>query len=190
METCQTALKEWAVVVDALQRGDQILLLRKGGILDVGGEFSLEAERFCLWPTYLHQEADWLAADHQHRLAPILAQPREADAYTIASFAEVTDILAVPSREQLDALAGEHVWSSEYLDMRWRYRPELPLYLLLLRVHHLGEPVVLRETVQQRGCKSWVDLDPPVALGGLAPVLSDPDHARRRALVKSVLQVR
>ena len=29
---CQIALKEWAVTVQALARGEQILLLRKGGI--------------------------------------------------------------------------------------------------------------------------------------------------------------
>ncbi|MCH8298299.1 MAG: DUF1802 family protein, partial [Chloroflexi bacterium] len=28
---CQMALKEWAVTVEAMAQGDQVLLLRKGG---------------------------------------------------------------------------------------------------------------------------------------------------------------
>ena len=34
-----TALKEWAVTVDALGRGDQIIILRKGGIHKEDKEF-------------------------------------------------------------------------------------------------------------------------------------------------------
>ena len=32
-EQCQIALKEWAVTVESLAEGRQILLLRKGGIV-------------------------------------------------------------------------------------------------------------------------------------------------------------
>ncbi len=36
------AFKEWAVIVDALGRGDQILILRKGGISEGRGGFQIE----------------------------------------------------------------------------------------------------------------------------------------------------
>src|SRR5687768_3845167 len=40
------ALKEWATVCTALETGRQILLLRKGGIHETGGQFELEHSRF------------------------------------------------------------------------------------------------------------------------------------------------
>ncbi|MBI2300855.1 MAG: DUF1802 family protein [Armatimonadetes bacterium] len=178
--TCTRALKEWAVVTDALASGDQVILLRKGGIADVGGEFRLESERFALWPTYLHQDTDWLRPDETHRLARTLAARGAEDVVRLAWFAQVDSVLVVPSRASLDDLADEHVWSAAYLDQRWQYRPELPLYLLLLRVSELAGPVTLHETEAQRGCRSWVDFEPPVSLAGMRAVLSD-DTFRLRA---------
>ena len=43
-----TALKEWSTVIDALGRGDQVILIRKGGIADP--PFGVEADRFYLFP--------------------------------------------------------------------------------------------------------------------------------------------
>ena len=43
-----TALKEWASVIAALDRGEQVVLIRKGGLADP--HFGLEADRFYLFP--------------------------------------------------------------------------------------------------------------------------------------------
>ena len=48
-----TALKEWSNVIESLGRGEQIILIRKGGIADP--HFGIEADRFYLYPTYFHQ---------------------------------------------------------------------------------------------------------------------------------------
>ena len=54
----RTAFKEWAIVVDALGRGEQILILRKGGIAEGRGGFKPEHERFLLFPTLFHQQRE------------------------------------------------------------------------------------------------------------------------------------
>jgi len=46
------ALKEWATVVNALENGDQTVLLRKGGILEDSSGFVVESEKFFLFPTF------------------------------------------------------------------------------------------------------------------------------------------
>ena len=46
------ALKEWAVVCRALEEGRQIVLLRKGGILEYRQSFKVKHDRFLLFPTY------------------------------------------------------------------------------------------------------------------------------------------
>ena len=48
-----TSLKEWANVIEALGRGEEIILIRKGGIADP--HFGVEADRFYLYPTFFHQ---------------------------------------------------------------------------------------------------------------------------------------
>src|SRR5713101_2916398 len=47
------ALKEWASAIAALGRGEQVILIRKGGIADP--KFGLEAQRFYLFPTNFHE---------------------------------------------------------------------------------------------------------------------------------------
>jgi hypothetical protein len=188
MQTSQTALKEWAVIVDALGTGEQFVLLRKGGILDVGGEFSMEASEFLLWPTYLHQDTDWLAEPFHDRLAPCLAdRPAGPDRYRLSLYASTAAILQVPSRAHLDRLAGEHLWSDGYLDLRWNYRPEIPLHLLILRVCKLPEATLVHETSEQRGCRSWVELDEAVAVDRAAPVVDDASFNRRCEAIRAAM---
>jgi hypothetical protein len=184
----ERALKEWAVVVDAIAAGQQLILLRKGGIDDVGGEFKLETSHFVLWPTYLHQEGDWLGDHHQPRLAASFAARLEGDEVAITTYASVFDILEVPSRSALDALEGEHIWSPEYLDQRWEYRADLPLYLLILRADRLLEPARMTELPAYRGCKSWIDLAAPLHLSGLTPALADAEFLARAEGIKAAVR--
>src|SRR5690348_14361772 len=44
------ALKEWAAVIDAMERGRQVITLRKGGIREKA--FLVEAANFYLLPTF------------------------------------------------------------------------------------------------------------------------------------------
>ena len=61
-------LKEWSVIVEALGRGDQILLLRKGGISEATRRFTVAHDEFFLYPTQFHQGADMLKPDARHLL--------------------------------------------------------------------------------------------------------------------------
>src|SRR5216117_1413384 len=69
------AFKEWAVVVDALGRGEQIIILRKGGIREGPGGFSVDHGEFPLFPTLFHQQRDSVLPHAQRRfdaMAPML----------------------------------------------------------------------------------------------------------------------
>src|SRR5580698_4694409 len=113
-EQLHTALKEWAIVCRPLEEGRQILLLRKGGIHESGGEFELEHRRFVLFPTYVHQNLQMLKAAEHAGCSAASAEPSHVQ---INCAAEVTDILPVPSRAAMDALDGKHVWTSKLIDM-------------------------------------------------------------------------
>src|SRR5438874_5968834 len=50
------AFKEWALVCEALGRGEQTLLLRKGGIAEGRGGFAFRHSEFFLFPTFFHEQ--------------------------------------------------------------------------------------------------------------------------------------
>src|SRR3954468_6229695 len=49
--------KEWALVCEALGRGEQTILLRKGGIAEGRGGFGFRHSEFFLFPTFFHEQA-------------------------------------------------------------------------------------------------------------------------------------
>ena len=56
MAETKVAFKEWAVVVEALGAGEQILILRKGGIHEQRGQFTVAHGEFWLFPTQYHED--------------------------------------------------------------------------------------------------------------------------------------
>ena len=176
----QVALKEWAVVCGALEQGRQAVLLRKGGIYESAGEFEVEHRQFLLFPTYLHQNAQMLKPADRERLDVRSAEPSEV---VLSAAGVVTDILEVESRGQIDSIDEEHIWTAPLIDMRFNYRPENPLYLLVIRAYRLPQPVTIANTPAYAGCKSWVPLDQPVELGPTTPVLDDARFEARRARI-------
>jgi len=178
----QVALKEWAVVCRALEQGRQAVLLRKGGVCETAGEFEVENREFLFFPTYLHQNLNMLKRTEHPGFEPRSAEPEQV---TITGAGVVTDIIRLKSRAQIDAIDDEHVWTPPLIDMRFSYRPQNPLYLLLVRAYRLRQPLSLANTPAYAGCKSWVPLDHPVELGDALPVLDDLKYATRR---DSILQ--
>src|SRR5687768_3006004 len=72
------AFKEWAIVVDALGRGEQIFILRTGGIHEGRGGFKMEHSEFVLFPTLFHQQRESVIEPAQtpfDEIAPHLSPP-------------------------------------------------------------------------------------------------------------------
>ncbi|MGD0389344.1 MAG: DUF1802 family protein [Tepidisphaeraceae bacterium] len=180
----RVALKEWAVVCAALGSGRQIILLRKGGIYESAGEFEIEHRQFLLFPTYLHQNAAMLKDDEKNKLPVTTAEPKKIE---ISLAAEITDIIPMSDRAAMDALNDEHIWSAGLIGMRFNYRPENPLYLLLVRACRLARPTTIENTPAYAGCKSWVPLDRAIATQDAVPALDDAEYARRREKVLAVI---
>jgi hypothetical protein len=176
----QVGLKEWAVVCRALEQGRQTVLLRKGGIYEAAGEFEVEHREFLLFPTYLHQNLRMLKPAEHAGFEPRSAEP---DQVTISAAGVVTDILELQSRDQIEAIDDEHVWTSPLIDMRFNYRPENPLYLLLVRAYRLERPTQLVNTPAYAGCKSWVPLDRAIELGHAMPAIDDAAYESRRGSI-------
>ncbi len=181
MTTTDVALKEWATVCDALASGRQAILLRKGGIQEGPGGFTIVHRRFALLPTRLHEQRDMLKPEFQDQTDGE-ASP---EAFELTHAGEITDIVVVPSREALDRLDRFHVWAAPYLEMRWNYRPERPLYLLIVRAYALALPFTLKNTYEIAGCRSWVPL--PTALDVATSAIDGDTFARQRDAIRALM---
>jgi hypothetical protein len=166
------ALKEWKTVCDALGSGRQIILLRKGGIYEAAGEFEIEHRQFLLFPTYLHQKPEMLKTGEQEKVSSVSAEPAHI---TLEFAGEITDIIPMPKREAMDAIDDQHIWAKPLIDMRYAYRPENPLYLLVVRVYRLEHAVTIENTPAYAGCKSWVPLGDSVDVKSARPVMDETD---------------
>jgi hypothetical protein len=179
-----TALKEWAVVCDALRSGRQMILLRKGGIVEAAGEFKVEHEQFLLFPTFVHQDYKMLKPEVHARFRPHASEPSQI---TIDTAAEIVNIVRVGSRAEIDNLDAEHVWTSRLIDMRFNYKPQNPLYLLIVRAYELPQAVMIANTPAYAGCKSWVPLDEAMDCRDAKSVVdNDRFEQRRRAILDAV----
>lgn len=170
------ALKEWAIVCDLLATGRCCLLLRKGGIHETSGpgRFTLEHDRFAMFPAWEHERLDWIKPAFRVRDEPIAEEPTEL---ALQAWAEAARIWQVPSRRAFDTLDDLHPWSAGQIDMRFHYKPERPLYLLALRVHRLNEPKVIANRPAFAGCRSWVPLPPEDRIDPHAATPAMPDDA-------------
>lgn len=178
-------LKEWAVAVRALDAGEQILLLRKGGIAEK--QFLVEHEEFFLYPTYEHQQAAQIRPPFHDALARTLAEPRDPAAVRIADWARVVAAYPITDEATADALAAHTLWTPEYIRERLHWRPKKPLYALALRVYRLAESRAIPYLPAYGGCKSWLDLDAGLAGAAGAPVLDDAAFARDLARVREAV---
>ena len=185
--TCQMALKEWAVTCQALARGEQVLLLRKGGIHEDGKDFRVIHREFLLYPTYEHQKADLLRTEHQPALSALLEQPRESDKITFSHFAKAEEVLEVADQEKVDDLEPHYIWTTAYAQSRLHWKPMLPLSVMLLRTYRMEDPVTVPWLPEYGGCTSWVEVLSDVPLGNLEPVLSDAEFRAKVDAIKGSL---
>ena len=62
------ALKEWAIVCKAAEDGKQVLLFRKGGIMEYRNGFELKHKNFFLFPTFEHQSMESIREEYKKEL--------------------------------------------------------------------------------------------------------------------------
>lgn len=181
------ALKEWAVLIAALDQGRQIVTIRKGGIREETKDFRVRHEAFLLYPTYDHQQADLLKPEYRDDLAAVLARGMDpAREVEITHYARVTDAFETSRDESVRALSPHYVFSDEYAGKRLHWRPRKPLEVMLLRVFRLERPHRLMVTPEYGGCKSWIELPGDIALAGMTPVLDDTRYARMAEPVRAL----
>jgi len=166
------ALKEWAVTIEALLAGDQVVILRKGGI----GEkrFELPHREFFLFPTYLHQRPELVVPSARDRYATVL-RPRsdEPEELPLRAWARLHDAFPIEGLEGLEAMRDLHILAPAYAGERLRWRRTQPLWAAVLRVFRIETPPTFRVLPEHGGCVSWVTMQEAITPGDRTAVLDD-----------------
>lgn len=172
--------KEWASVCEALGRGRQILILRRGGIHENGGEFIPSHQDFLLLPTYWHQQTSSIKPADRTFLAISQNHYPQHDILSVEYHAVVTDSFRIQSLAALERVRSHHIWSDEVITERYHRWKTDQIYGLLVRVFRLDHPLAIPIGPEYAGCRSWISLPEPAVILGETPVLSDPafDHLR------------
>lgn len=160
VKTATAALKEWAIVCRALEEGRQLILLRKGGIIEYRQGFEVKHRTFLLYPTFEHQSKDFLQPDYENNLDLVLMQyASESGRNKITSCAVVVQVKELVDMAVIARLGKYHIWNDRYLAKRVSYNPGKPLTLLVLRVYKMNNPVIVAGGPQLAGCRSWIPIE-------------------------------
>ena len=162
----QTAFKEWAAICRALAAGRQDVILRKGGIVEAGGEFRPDHAAFLLLPTFVHQSPESLIPQARDLLIDIDADRPPAGTVVFRHAATVLESRRVTQLDDLAAYRPRHVWADAVVAERFhRWKDEL--HVLVVDVTPLPSPITLSWHESYGGCRSWVELQDAATSGSI-----------------------
>ncbi len=175
------AFKEWALVCEALGRGRQSIILRKGGIAEGRDGFRFKHDEFFLFPTLFHEQVAKL------KLPPETPLPQlEQGTMRIDFFARVEWTASLTDLSVAHQLAPFHVWRDEVIEERFHYDDKDELFLAFVRVYRLVPEWKFPDSPKYGGCRSWVTIpDLPEHLV-MQPVLSEAENTARSGEVREL----
>jgi hypothetical protein len=152
------AYKEWQLIAEALGRGEQSLLLRKGGISEGKVGFQWLHREFFLFPSLFHEQAEQVlpGADGQARSFDSPADPEGLVSFRF--YAEIQDCGRITNWEEVTKLSPFHIWTEEIVKERFVWGDEPGLSWATVRVWRLAQPWILEDRATFGGCRSWFGL--------------------------------
>jgi len=188
--TTVPAFKEWQVVCSALASGEQMLILRKGGIAEGREGFRWQHPQFFLFPTRFHQQAEGVRGKRPVNPADV------GDSLGLNLWAETVATTRIRDWSRVESLAPFHIWTPEVVRERFAWGDEPGLSVALIRVRRLATPWLLNNADRKAfgGCRSWLELplDEWVAnykqqIADAEPVITDDEFDLRSAEIRRII---
>lgn len=173
--------KEWALVCEALGRGEQSILIRKGGIAEGREGFAFKHPDLFLFPTFFHEQLEKVRGENAE-----LPARREGEV-EIRYFAQVDVTHVITSWETTAALEPLHILQPAVMRERFVYDNAPGIHIAFVRVFRLQPSWVLADEKRYGGCRSWVDLPESGPLLVRQPVISDAAHARSASGFRDII---
>jgi hypothetical protein len=178
-----TGFKEWTLICDALGRGQQSIILRKGGIAEGRDGFRFKHDEFLLFPTLFHEQVSKLKLPN----TTPLPTPREDGQIEVRYRVQVEWTRDIADWEIVKRLAPFHLWQEAEIEKRFRQDENPAVSLAFVRAWQLSRPFLFPDAPAYGGCRSWVklpDLPPDITA---TPVLDDAIHRERERQIVAVL---
>jgi hypothetical protein len=175
-----SAFKEWNSVVEALGRGEQIIILRKGGIIEDEGDFVPRERFFVLFPTLTHEKRELL----KKFFPPDFSE----DNIKIKYWAQVVLARKILSKNTLEKLDKFHIWKKEVVEERFHRWQKDEVWALVVRVFKLPKVIEIKNDPDYAGCKSWIDIKFSVDTSGSSPVVNDEEFQKIFSEIRSILE--
>jgi len=158
------AFKEWQLVGEALTRGEQSVILRKGGISEGKAGFQWLHDRFFLFPSLFHEQAAQVKPDPEGAERRVTAPDVPEGCVPFSVFAETLGTGRLTDWEEVRRLDPYHIWREEIVRERFEWGEEPGIAWAVVRAFELPEPWVLEDRKSFGGCRSWFGL--PADEGG------------------------
>ncbi|MEY2497697.1 MAG: hypothetical protein QOD12_1253 [Verrucomicrobiota bacterium] len=166
-------LKEWAIVCEAIGRGQQSVILRKGGIAEGRAGFAFRHPEFFLFPTFFHEQL------RKTRLSDAEIPKEREGEIEIRFFARIVAAKEIISWEKIAALEPLHILRQSVVRERFDYDDRPSLHVALVRAFRLEPGWIFPDSPGYGGCRSWVTLPEPPAETRFEPVCTDQEYERR-----------
>jgi hypothetical protein len=166
-------LKEWALVCEAMGRGEQSVILRKGGIAEGRAGFAFRHPEFFLFPTFFHEQIGKV------RIADAEIPKERHGEIEIRFFAKVEAVKEIVLWKTAAALEQLHVLQPTVVRERFDYDGKPGLHIALVRLFRLEPRWIFPDAPKYGGCRSWVTLPGHPEEIRFEPVLSDREHKER-----------
>jgi hypothetical protein len=148
--TAKTALKEWSKTEKAIERGEQVLLFRKGGINDNNNSgFQILENQFVLFPTSFHSSDEGDSAPDM----------KKGDSVPFSIVCRITRAWQTSDKSVIKALEKFHALREDEIVSRVNYKPNEPYSILEVRAYVLpkDEYALPADVEKYGGCKSWIE---------------------------------
>lgn len=177
------AFKEWTLICEALGRGAQSLIIRKGGIAEGRDGFRFKHADFLLFPTLFHEQVAKLRLPAETPLPVARADGQ----HEIRFAAQVEWTQDVTDWAKVQALAPFHIWTEAEIEKRFRQDDQPGASVAFVRIHRLSAPLIFPDAPKYGGCRSWIDVPEPLAGTEFVEVLDAGTHNARADAVRAVL---
>ncbi len=159
------AFKEWQLVTEALVRGEQSVILRKGGISEGKAGFQWLHDRFFLFPSRFHQQVEQVNTHVDGSKRELLDRGETGDDIVLSVFIETINTGRITDWESVQHLDPYHIWKEEVIRDRFEWGDEPGVSYAVVKAFAIDDPWILNDREAFGGCRSWLDL-PPDESGG------------------------
>ena len=181
------------MVCDALENGEQSIILRKGGIHEGRTGFSFEHEQFVFFPTLFHEQVKHLKG---HPSPPRCnkqdTEHLPGDRITIKCWAQLKCVWNLTCWETIKKLDPYHIWTIKTVRERFDWSEledsQPGIKMALLRTYKLKQPWNIQYQKKHGGCRSWLKLEgfEPRLKESSTPVIDDRQYESTLQKLKEI----